>query len=511
MSEQTLDVKGSGRLIRRHWRTVAVFGVAGLAVTGAYTAVRPPQYHATSLVLLPTRSAATASTSGPNSLTTDARIATSASVLEPASKDVPGRPTITELQGRVSATSAAAGVLSITATGSTPAQAVALANAVASNLVTFVTSSGSVTDTGVLTSLQAQESELTTQLADVNSELAAANARLATVGAGTAEGQQQSSLVDKLTSEQSSLTLQLNSVKTQISTVKLGQVSANQGTKVIQQATTAVGPQISTVGVTVVLGGLIGSVVGSIYVLARHRRDPRLWTRDELAEAVGSPVVLSLAVPTKESPSGWVSLLQAHQAGSSDQWNIRKAIRGFGVGDGPASVVVVSFAGDVAATALGVEVAASAADSGVDTLLAVMADEEGTAGLEAACVQFGGDRPRENLELRIGAPPKRDVAPDLTVTAMVVDPARPAVADVFRPGTAVILAVSAGRASAEEVARVAIATADRGHPVTGLFVANPGTDDHSVGRFPGSNAHNSVVLRQRALASKVGVASGRSR
>jgi capsular polysaccharide biosynthesis protein len=488
------------------------FALVGLVVGGIYVLVRPPEYHATSLVLLPTRSSTTSSgTSSANSLTTDGRIATSASVLVPAGRAVDRSLSVSQLQGRVTTGSAATGVLSITASGPTADDAVALANAVATRLVSFVTSSGSAADTGVLTSLQAQENELTTQLGNVNKELAAANTRLAAAGANTTEGHEDSALVAKLTSEQSNLTLQLNSVKAQIATVRLGQVSANQGTKVIQHATGAVGPKVSTLALTVILGGLIGSLVGCVYVLARHRRDPRLWTRDELADALASPVVLSLAVPAKESPSSWTSLLQTHQPGSSEQWNIRKTLRELGLTEGPASLVVVSFADDIAATALGVEVAAGAADAGLRTLFTVVADEEGAAGLQAACVQFGTDRPRQNLQVRVGIPPQRKVMPDLTVTAAVVDPARPTLPELFRPGGVVVLAVSAGQASAEELARVAILTADRGHPVRGLFVANPGNDDQTVGRFPGGRTQTSLVRHQPALATKAGVASGRSR
>jgi capsular polysaccharide biosynthesis protein len=513
LSEQTLDLKGSLRLIRRFWRTVAVLVLVGLVAGGAYEQLRPPEYHATSLVLLPTGSASATGSgaTAANALTTDGRIATSASVLGPAGQEVDRSLTVNQLQQRVTTSSAATGVLSITATGTTAAQAVALANAVANNLVSFVTSAGSVTDTGILTGLQAQENELNSQIADVNKELAAANSRLATDGVNTTAGQQDAALVGKLTSEQSSLTLQLNSVKSQIATTKLGQVSANQGTRVIQHATAASGPKVTTLVTTVLLGGIAGLLLGCLYVLARHRKDPRLWTRDEVAESLGSPVVLSLSAPSKDSPSNWVALFQGYQPSSAEQWNIRKALRELGLVDGASSVAVLSLAGDVAGTAQAAEVAVGAADSGLDTLFTVIADEHAMAGLQAACVQFGADRPRQGLELKIGTPPQRDVMPDLTVTAAVVDAERPALPDFLRPGTTTVISVSAGHASAEQLARLAILAADRGQPVRGIFVANPGADDQTVGRYPDSSSRTSLVLHRRTLAAKSGVASGQSR
>ena len=82
--------------------------------------------------------------------------------------------------------------------------------------------------------------------------------------------------------------------------------------------------------------------------------------------------------------------------------------------------------------------------------------------------------PRQRLELKIGTPPQRDVMPDLTVTAAVLDGHRPTLPDFLRPGGTTVISVSAGYASAEQLARLAILAADGGQPVHGIFVANPG-------------------------------------
>lgn len=110
----------------------------------------------------------------------------------------------------------------------------------------------------------------------------------------------------------------------------------------------------------------------------------------------------------------------------------------------------------------------------------------------------------------MGEQAEREPAPDLTVTAVVVDRREPVLPEP-RPGTTTVLAVSAGAATADQLARVAIAAADGGQPLKGIFVANPDSDDQTTGRFPDTVARTSVILQRRALgAPRPGLASGRA-
>jgi capsular polysaccharide biosynthesis protein len=518
LTEQMLDVKGSLRIMRRFWRTVAVVVLVGMAVATGYAVLRPAQYHATSLVLLPTTTPA-AGTSGSaatsNDITTDGRIATSAAVLGPAGRQVDPSLSVSALEQRVKTSADATGVLAITATGPTAQQSEALANAVANHLVTFVTTSGSTASADALTGLQAEANQLNTQITDVQKELTAANQRLAAVGPSSSAGQQDSDLVGKLTSEQSSLALQLDTVKSQISETRLGQISANQGTEVIQKATDAKGFSKTSLVLMVGMGALGGLFVGSLVVLALHRRDSRLWTRDELAEALGSPVVLSLDATGRRTSKEWIALLEGYQPSSTEQWSIRRALRELGVGDGGGSnLVVLAFADDMPSVAQAAQVAVSAAGTGLETLFSFAFDGEPVASLQAACARFDaeGQGPRPGLEVGSGVLSQRSTAPDLTVTVLVLDRDHPTIVYARRPGTIMVLSVSAGSASAEQLARVAIAAADNGEPLKGIFVANPGSADQTVGRFPESTARTSLVLHRLALGGAgAGVVSGRAR
>lgn len=514
MTEQLLDVKGSLRVVRRHWRTVGAFGLAGILGACAYQVLRPPTYHATSLVLLPgSQASGTSGSSAParNDITTDGRIATSAAVLVPAGQRVDPGLSLAGLQARVTTSAAAAGVLGITASGATPQQAEVLANGVADELVHFVTTGGAGSSAAALAGLQVQQSQLEAQVGDVQHEIDAARQRETADGPTSPSGQQAAELVGQLTAEQTTLELQLDSVKSQVGQAKLGVASANQGTEVIQRATTAEGRGLVDRVLLVVLGVVVGLGVGSLVVLAVRRRDPRLWTRDELAAAVGSPVVLSLDAPARRTTKEWAALLSRHQPSPQEEWHVRRALRELGVGElGVSVLLAVSLDGDVPALVQVVKVAVAAAASGLRTTLAMVAADEAAAGLEAACGWFraGEHDPRHGLEVCRGLPGPGDVDADLLVLALVADPAEPVLPTSAEGTTVTVLSVSAGYASTDPLARVAIAATDAGAPVRGVLVANPGSEDTTVGRAPAGGAPTSLAGRRRPPGARQVASAG---
>jgi len=504
LTEQVLDVKGSLRILRRFWRTVAVVVLLGVVLAGGYRVLRPPQYHATSLVLLPTSSSGTTAGSAAtkNGITTDARIATSAAVLGPAGREVGSSLSVSALEQRVQTSADATGVLGITATAPTARQADLLANAVAGHLVDFVTTNASTAGSDALTGLQAEASQLDRQLADVQKELTAANQRLAADGITSSAGQQDSDLVGKLTSAESSLNLQLDTVKSQIAQTKLGQISANQGTEVIQRATNATNSSLTSLVMLLSLGALGGLLVGSLLVLVLRRRDPRLWSRDDLAGALGLPVMLSLSAAGKRTTEEWATFLKRYQPSSMEQWSVRRALRELGVGQRAGSILVmIALDGDLASVAQAVKVAIAAADSGLSTLLTVTGDENSVASLEAVCMRFGtdGHSPRPGLRVESGSISQGAEIPDLRVIVLVINREKPILPELQLFGASAVLSVSAGYASGDELARVAVMAADHGAPLKGVLVANPSSRDQTVGQFPAVKERGPRVLQQATI------------
>jgi hypothetical protein len=77
--------------------------------------------------------------------------------------------------------------------------------------------------------------------------------------------------------------------------------------------------------------------------------------------------------------------------------------------------------------------------------------------------------------------PQPDAA--LTIVVTVVDGKAPRVADTMHT-TTTVLGVSAGAASAEQLARVAASAAADGREIAGIVVADPDPADPTTGRLP---------------------------
>lgn len=494
MSEQVIDVKGSWRILRQSWRTVGVAVLVGVAAAGTYELVRPPQFSATALVLLPTGGAAGTATRIP--VTTDAGVARSAAVLAPAGRQIGSPLSPADLERRVRATAQTSGVLAITATGSSAGRAEALANAVAGSFVNFVTSGGMATSAHAVVGLQSQIDQVDRQLSATQHQIALERQRLATEVPGSSAWQRDSSLVAALTSEQTSLGLELNTLKSQTSQAQFSQATLAQGTQVIQRATTAQGPQVMSILLDLLLGGLAGLLVGCVAILAWRRRDSRLWSRDGLATALGAPVVLSLDVPPRRSSKDWVDLLERYRPGASERWSVRRALHELAMGEPDRlRLAVVAFADDPRGLSQALQTAVVAASSGVETALSVVADPQQVAELQALLAQIGAKgaqvRPCLNVRESLTASSAFD-PPELTVTVFVVDRRHPTLGVV---DAKIVLSVAAGAVSAEQLAQLAIAATDGGRPVEALFVANPTPGDRTVG-VASDNAWPALTLQR---------------
>jgi capsular polysaccharide biosynthesis protein len=268
--------------------------------------------------------------------------------------------------------------------------------------------------------------------------------------------------------------------------------------RILQPALNAFGPTTSRrLLVNGLLGVLIGLLIGTIVVLATRRNDRRLLERDEIADAIGIPVLTSIRVGHPSDAPGWRKLFEDYQPGVVDAWRLRKTLRQlwpFGVnpGDprpgGGSSLAVLSLSSDPKALALGPQLAVFAASLGIPTTLAVgpQQDPNATAMLRTACATplESSERSR-NLRLTVSDHDDAGLLPDagLTVVIAVVDGHTPRVADTMR-ATATVLAVSAGAVTARQLARVATSAATDGRDIAGTLVADPDPADHTTGRVP---------------------------
>jgi capsular polysaccharide biosynthesis protein len=266
--------------------------------------------------------------------------------------------------------------------------------------------------------------------------------------------------------------------------------------RVLERAGTASGSSLpARVLVTGLLGALAGSLAGSVGAVASARRDPKLRLRDDIADAIGVPVLASLPVTRPSDAGGWTRLLDSYQPGVVHAWGLRKALHHLGLpeakADGGACLTVLSLAADTRALAVGPQLAVFAASLGIPATLAIgpQQDENATATLRAACAARSGPAPRTTAQLRtavgetVGDEAGALHGAGLTVAVAALDGEAPQLPGL--PGTAAtVLAVSAGGATAEQLARVAICAATRGRDIAGIIVADPDPQDHTTGRVP---------------------------
>ena len=246
-----------------------------------------------------------------------------------------------------------------------------------------------------------------------------------------------------------------------------------------------------------VLGTLTGLVIGAIVVLATRRRERRLQERDQIADAIGIPVLTSIRVGHPSDPPGWRKLFEDYQPGVVDEWRLRKALRqlwplGVDRGDartgGGSSLAVLSLSSDPEALGLGPQLAVFAASLGIPTTLVVgpQQDTNATAMLHTACATPLEPSERSRyLRVTVSDHDNADqmASAGLTIVVAVVDSKNPRVTDTMR-AAATVLAVSAGAVTAEQLARIATSAATDGRDIAGTLVANPDPADHTTGRVP---------------------------
>lgn len=273
-----------------------------------------------------------------------------------------------------------------------------------------------------------------------------------------------------------------------------GSPSGSTGALTLQPASTATGrPLAVAIAIFGTLGLLIGTALGVIGVLAVSRRDRRLWQRDDIADSIGVPVLASVPVGHPTDAAGWVNLLTDYEPTAVDSWQLSGALDCLRVGrsgsadagqSGGVSVAVLSLQSDPGALAFGPQLAAFAASRGIRTHLIIgpQDDPDATAALRAACT---GIPPVEHLQVTAGDQDnaREESTAALTILIAVVDEVAPRAADGM-PASMALLAVSAGAATADELARIASSTANRGCRAAGILVADPDCADDTTGRLP---------------------------
>jgi hypothetical protein len=264
------------------------------------------------------------------------------------------------------------------------------------------------------------------------------------------------------------------------------------------------------------IGLLAGLLIGFIVAAWRDRGDTRLWRRDQIARAAGAPVLASLVAETRGgaggrlrlpkvrlrtgSPhartpggaEGWVRFFKDFDPMAGSSWQLRTVLDRLaaapGTGDTGGSVTVLSVSSDSRALILGPQLAAFSATTGTRTALVLGPQQPpaDAAGLRAVASASGPDGQLGNLRILTPNPAgddwsQRDV--QLNVIVVAVDGGAPAVPRAIG-AVPTVLAVSAGGATREDLARVAAAARKAGSRIAGVIVGNPEAGDGTSGLMP---------------------------
>ncbi len=278
--------------------------------------------------------------------------------------------------------------------------------------------------------------------------------------------------------------------------VSSNKVALKTQAKIIAPATSATGRSraVSTI-LTALLGLAVAAFLGIVGALALSRSDKRLRRRDEIADAIGVPVLASVGAAHPANVARWSKLLEDYRPSAADAWRLRSVLHHLGLADatsappvGGHSVTVVSLSSDKGALALGPQLAIFAASLGVPTVLVIgpQQDASATATLRAACAGKAESSARSG-RLRItvadGGQMTRLPNARLTVVVAVVDGRTPQLDTTIETSVAV-LSVSAGGTTADQLARVAANAAAADREIEGILVADPDANDPTTGRIP---------------------------
>src|SRR4051794_8024701 len=300
--------------MRRRWWVLVAAVAQGAFLGIAAIFLWPPMYSSSSLVLLPNKAA------DPEQMAelvkTDVRVAMSESVLGPAAGSLEPRMSVEDLARHVDVTAVTPLVLQIEGRAVQPDRAEAIAAAVANAHVTYVAESLSSLSNAMRAVLTDREKELRATLQKVEEQIQVTTARLRREDPSSPTGTADATALAKLTADQGRFVLQLQQLRGQTETIQ-----PSGGASVIQEPSPAQrrGLVPRLLG-AMLMGALAAALLAGGVITLLTRRDPRLYFRDDIADAVGSPVVASLHSRAATSVGDWISVLHDYSPGTVDAW-----------------------------------------------------------------------------------------------------------------------------------------------------------------------------------------------
>jgi capsular polysaccharide biosynthesis protein len=465
VNDIVINVALIGRLIRRRWHTLLALAVLGAMLGAAASFVLSPGFVSTSKVLLQ-------GSRDEKQLPAETQVATSLTVLDHVADDLKWGVTGAQLQGQVAAV-VDGNVIAISGAADTPQRAQELADRATAQYIAFSTQI--VTDAANVSADSAQQGRLViqNQIDDANQRIT----ELQTSPAITSPGPEGESARNELQGRQQFITKASKDLEQIDDAIERAALDASLGASsstIIERATLPNAPASPTVLECILGGAGFLTLIGVLAHVVALRTDRRLRKADDVASAVGAPV-LGLVEAAGLSPAArsivhemlhddrrwaFVSPVVAEDTQSREARYLR-IVQRLESGSDQSRLVVVTAADDEIARGALVNLAVAAA--GRAPVVIVSEDEELA---ERAIAEAAALHPESRLSIE---PADTDMESAMTFVDARVAVERPIVADA-RPTDRAVLLVSMGGRTGWELAAIAGACVDAGHQLVGAVL-----------------------------------------
>lgn len=301
MSDDTVRLSMIGQVLRGRWRTLVVLAVLGALIGAGASLILSPGYRTTSSVLI----------QGPreaDELLTQASIATSSVVLDRTAA-VLGRGSGHDLRDKVTTSVAQGNVITIEATGDTAEQTQQLADQVAQEFVKYSTQILTGSGDAAVQLAQERRETLRQQVAQTNQRISELSAKVSD-GTTTVETVQLRTELQSLRS----------SIEQAMSNLNAADTASGLGNMVVMgSAERPASPAAPTLPQLALGGAVLFFVLGLLGHLFTARTDRRLRDEDEIAAAVGGPVLTTIDV-VDEAPADAGKTLRAKLLRDDRPW-----------------------------------------------------------------------------------------------------------------------------------------------------------------------------------------------
>ncbi len=387
--------------IKRAARFLLALGIVGLLIGAAYDVKSPPAEKASASVLI---------TYGPDENPSSAvldnqAIAESRSVAELAMHKLGLQESVGSFQKATTVTIVTDRVLQITMSAQTSAEAVSRANAVAAAFLQFRASEMEAAQNLLVNSLEQQVAQAKQTVASINSQISQVSA----LPSSTAQASELKNLRAQLS--QATQQLYIDEQTVQDTRASTATATAVTGSVVLDPAVALAHSHSKYLVLYGGIGLIMGLVLGLAIVVIRAIVSDRLRRRDDVSQALGAPVKLSVgAVRLSRWRPGRHGLAAAR---SVEVRRIAAHLRGTvpARGRGPAALAVVPVDDPRVAALAVVSMALSRARDGFNVVLADLAS--GTPAAKLVDSKAPGVRSvtAQGARLTLAVPDSDDIAP----------------------------------------------------------------------------------------------------